>query len=142
MFAEIEAKDEKDLETQIGTNLYLIISNYKIGLEGYLSEVIDKMLGIMKLWVEVGYFNNNTHIKSINSIYQDRFKRFLRIENMENVQNKDFYLNLLREYYIYIKEHLVEKDINYFLKYFTEEELQQFRDEIKNLKNNPSEFLK
>ena len=142
MFAEIEAKDEKDLEDQIGTNLYLIICNYKNGLEGYLSEVIDKMLGIMKLWVEVGYFNNNTYIKSINSIYQERFKRFLRIENMENVQNKDFYLNLLRKYYIYIKEHLVEKDINYFLKYFTEEELQQFRDEIKSLKNNPSEFLK
>ena len=141
MFAEIESKDEKDLENQIGTNLYLIISNYKNGLEGYLSEVIDKMLGIMKLWIEVGYFNNNTHIKSTYAIYQERFKRFLRIENMENVQDKEFYLNLLREYYIYIKEHLIEKDINYFLRYYTEEELQQFRDEIKNLKSNPSEFL-
>lgn len=142
MFAEIEEKDEKELENQIGTNLYIIISNYKNGLEGYLSELIDKMLGIMKLWVEVGYFNNNTHIKSINSIYQDRFKRFLRIEKIDNVHNKDFYLELLREYYIYIKEHLVEKDLNYFFKYFTEEELQQFRSEIKLLKDNPNEFLK
>lgn len=142
MFAEIEEKDEKELESQIGTNLYIIISNYNNGLEGYLSELIDKMLGIMKLWVEVGYFNNNTYIKSINSIYQDRFKRFLKIENIENVHNKEFYLELLREYYIYIKEHLVEKDLNYFFKYFTEGELQQFRSEIKQLKDNPNEFLK
>lgn len=142
MFAEIEEKDEKDLESQIGTKLYLIISDYKNGIEGYLSELIDKMIGIMKLWVDVGYFNNNAHVKSINSIYQDRFKRFLRIENIEGVHNKEFYLELLREYYIYIKEHLIEKDLNYFLKYFTEEELQQFRKEIEQLRNNPNEFLK
>ena len=142
MFAEIEEKDEKDLENQIGTNLYIIISNYKNGIEGYLSELIDKMLGIMKLWIEVGYFNNNAYIKSINSIYQDRFKRFLRIEHIEGVHNKEFFLELLREYYIYIKEHLVEKDLNYFLKYFTEEELQQFRREIDYLKNNLNEFLR
>ena len=142
MFAEIEEKDEKDLENQIGTNLYIIISNYKNGIEGYLSELIDKMLGIMKLWIEVGYFNNNAYIKSINSIYQDRFKKFLRIEHIEGVHNKEFFLELLREYYIYIKEHLVEKDLNYFLKYFTEEELQQFRREIDYLKNNPNEFLR
>ena len=142
MFAEIKEKDEKDLENQIGSNLYLIISNYKNDLEGYLSEVIDKMLGIMKLWVEVGYFNNNTYIKSINSIYQDRFKRFLRINDIENVHNTEFYLDLLRQYYIYIKEHLIEKDLNYFYKYFTEEELHQFRNEIKCLKDNPNEFLK
>ena len=142
MFAEIEEKDEKDLESQIGTKLYLIISEYKNGIEGYLSELIDKIIGIMKLWIDVGYFNNNTHIKSINSIYQERFKRFLRIENMEGVHDKEFYLELLREYYIYIKENLIEKDLNYFFKYFTEEELQQFRKEIENLKNNPKEFLK
>ncbi|MBO4293758.1 MAG: HD domain-containing protein [Clostridia bacterium] len=142
MFEEIEENDQKDLENQIGNNLYLIISNYKNGIEGYLSELIDKMLGIMKLWVEVGYLNNNTYIKSINSIYQDRFKRFLRINEMENVHNKEFYLELLREYYIYIKEHLIEKDLTYFLKYFTEEELKQFRSEINLLKNNPKEFLK
>ncbi len=142
MFSEIEEKDAKDLESQIGTNLYIIISNYKNGLEGYLSELIDKMLGIMKLWIEVGYLNNNTYIKIIHSIYQDRFKRFLRIENIENAHNKDFYLGILKECYIYIKELLVEKDLNYFFKYFTEEELHEFRSEIKHLKDNPNEFLK
>lgn len=60
----------------------------------------------------------------------------------ENVHNKDFYIELLRQYYIYIKEHLVEKDLTYFFKYFTEDELQQFRSEINLLKNNPNEFLK
>lgn len=142
MFAEIEAKDEKDLEALIGTNLYTIISKYKLGAEGYLVELIDKILGIIKLWIEVGYFNNYTYIKSINSIYQERFKRFLRIYDINEISNKAFYLEFLREYYIYIKEHLMEKNLEYFLKYFTKEELEKFRNEIKLLKNNTEMFLK
>lgn len=141
MCAEIEEKDEKELEGLIGRNLYIIISEYKYGAEGYISELVDKILGIMKLWVEVGYFNNYTFIKLINSIYQDRFKRFLRIENIDEIQNKCFYLDFLREYYIYIKEHLIEKDLEYFFKYFTAEELKEFRKEIELLKNNPESFL-
>ena len=96
----------------------------------------------MKLWVEVGYFHNYTFIKTINSIYQDRFKRFLRIKDIDEIKNKTFYLELLREYYIYIKEHLIEKDLEYFFKYFTKEELEEYREEIKLLKNNPETFLK
>lgn len=142
MFAEIEEKDEEDLKEKIGENLYEIISKYKNDAEGYISEIIDKILGIMKLWVEVGYFNNNNFIKTINAVYQERFKRFLRIENIDRLKNKDFYINLLREYYIYIKEHLMEKDLKYFFKYFTEEELIEFRNEIELLKNEPSKFLK
>lgn len=141
MFAEIEEKDEKNLEKLIGEKLYILISKYKYGAEGYITELIDKILGIMKLWVEVGYFNNYTYIKSINSIYQDRFKRFLRINDINNIKNKSFYLNLLREYYIYIKEHLIEKDLEYFFKYFTKEELEEFRKEINGLKDNPETFL-
>lgn len=142
MFAEIEEKDEEDLKEKIGENLYDIISNYKHDAEGFVSEMIDKMLGIMKLWVEVGYFNNYNFIKTINSIFQDRFKRFLKIENIDRLENKAFYMDLLREYYIYIKEHLMEKDLQYFLRYFTQEELQEFRNEIDYLRRNPNEFLK
>lgn len=142
MFAEIEENDEKELEGKIGKNLYNIISEYKYGAEGYISEMVDKMLGIMKLWVEVGYFHNYNSIKTITSIYQDRFKRFLRIENIDELKNKNFYISLLREYYIYIKEHLVEKDLEYFFRYFTKEELVEFREEIALLKNNPEAFLK
>ena len=61
---------------------------------------------------------------------------------MENVHNKDFYLELLREYYIYIKEHLIEKDLDYFFKFFTEEELKEYRSELKELKENPKKFLR
>ena len=142
MFAEIEENDEKELEGKIGKNLYNIISEYKHGAEGYISEIVDKMLGIMKLWIEVGYFHNYNSIKTITSIYQDRFKRFLEIENIDELKNKNFYLNLLRECYIYIKEHLIEKNLEYFFKYFTEEELKEFRQEIILLKNNPETFLK
>ena len=142
MFAEIEENDEKELEGKIGTNLYTIISNYKYGAEGFISEMMDKMLGIMKLWVEVGYFNNYTFIKIISSIYQDRFKRFLRIYEVEQIKNKSFYIDLLRKYYIYIKEHAIEKDLEYFFKYYTEEDLVEFRKEIETLKNKPETFLK
>lgn len=142
MFAEIEANDEKELQEKIGTNLYIIISQYKNGPEGYISEIIDKMQGIMKLWVEVGYFHNYTFIKTIDSIFQNRFKRFLRVYDIDGIKNKKFYLELLRQYYIYIKEHLMEVDLEYFFKYFTEEELEEFRQEIKLLKTNPESFLK
>lgn len=142
MFAEIEANDEKELEDKIGKNLCTIIYEYKKGAEGYVSEIIDKILGIMKLWVEVGYLHNYIFIKTIDSVYQDRFKRFLRVENINEIKNKSFYIDLLREYYIYIKQHLIEKDITYFLKYFTEEELKEFKKEIETLKNNPETFLK
>ena len=142
MFEEIEENDEKELEAKIGTNLYFIISKYKYGAEGFLSEVVDKMLGIMKIWVEVGYFHNYTYIKTTAAIYQDRFKRFLRVENIDEIKNKSFYLELLREYYIYIKENTMEKDLEYFFKYYTKEELEKFREEIKLLKSSPETFLK
>ena len=58
MFAEIEENDEKELKNKIGENLYKIISEYKNGKEGLISEIIDKIFGIMKLWIEVEYFNN------------------------------------------------------------------------------------
>lgn len=142
MFAEIEENDEKELESKIGTNLYNIISHYKNGAEGLIVEMIDKMLGIMKLWIEAGYLNNYIAIKSIVSVYQDRFKRFLKIYDIKEIKNKEFYMNLLRECYIYVKENLVEKNIDVFLKYFTEEELNQYREEINILKNKPEMFLK
>lgn len=142
MFAEIEENDEKELEEKIGTNLYTIISSYKYGSEGFISELVDKILGIMKILVEVSYFHNYTFIKTIDSIYQDRFKIFLRVENIDEIKNKYFYLELLRECYIYIKEHLIEQDLEYFFKYFTKEELEKFRKEIKLLKSNPETFLK
>lgn len=142
MFAEIEENDEKELKEKIGKNLYIIISEYKNGAEGFISEIIDKMLGIMKLWIEVGYFNNYTVIKTIDAIYQERFKKFLKIEKIDELKNKKFYLDLLREDYIYVKEHLIEKNLEIFFKYFTKDELKKYREEIKLLKENPESFLK
>jgi len=104
MFKEIESEDEKDLEIKIGKTLFNIILNYKDGAEGIISDLIDKMLAIMKLWIEVEYFHNYTFIKTANSVFQDRFKRFLRFNDINSLKNKKFYLELLREYYIYIKE--------------------------------------
>ena len=122
-------------------NLYNIILQAKDNAEGYIIDLVDKILGIMRLWIEVGYYHNYCTIKTICSVYQDRFKKFLKIENINELKNKSFYIDLLRESYIYIKEHLTEIDTNYFLKYFTQSELESFREEIKLLKNNQENFL-
>lgn len=142
MFAEIEENDERELEGKIGTNLYNIIVNFTQGAEGYIVEAIDKLTSIMKLWIEVRYFHNYTFVKTVNSIYQDRFKRFLKINNVDGIKNKSFYLDFIRAYYVYIKERLLEFDIDCSLRYFTEKEIEEFRAEIKLLKSNPDAFLK
>ncbi len=142
MFAEIEENDERELEGKIGTNLYNIIVNFTQGAGGYIVEAIDKLTSIMKLWVEVRYFHNYTFVKTVNSIYQDRFKRFLKINNVDGIKNKSFYLDFIREYYVYIKERLLEFDIDCSLMYFTEKEIEEFRAEIKLLKSKPEAFLK
>jgi len=142
MFAEIEENDERELEGKIGTNLYNIIVNFTQGAGGYIVEAIDKLTSIMKLWIEVRYFHNYTFVKTVNSIYQDRFKRFLKINNVDGIKNKSFYLDFIREYYVYIKERLLEFDIDCSLMYFTEKEIEEFRAEIKLLKSKPEAFLK
>jgi len=141
IFAEIEEKDELELKDKIGNNLYTIMKDYKEEKEGYISEVIDKITGIMKLWIEIEYFNNLTYIKSICSIYQERFKRFKKKEKLKNIKNKEFLLDLLRESYIYIKENMILKNDTILLTYFTKEEKKELLKEIKELKENKDSFL-
>ena len=50
--------------------------------EGYISELIDKLAPIMRVWFEIGYMHNYTFIGMSHTIYQDRLKRFLRIKKM------------------------------------------------------------
>lgn len=35
----------------------------------------------------------------------------------------------------------MKKDTKYFLKYYTEEEMHEYEEEIENLRNNPNTFL-
>lgn len=141
MFAEMEASDEKDLENKIGTNLYKVIIHYHEEKEGYVSELLDKILGIMKIWIEFRYMNNYTYIKALTSVYQGRFKRFKNIDMLNRFKNPDFLLDLLRETYIYIKENTMSRDRNMFLKYFSEEEEKSFKEELKSIKENKDKFL-
>ena len=65
----------------------------------------------------------------------------MRIKEIADLKNKEFFLDLLRECYIYTKEHSIEADTEYTLKFYTNNELNEFREEIKLLKNNPETFL-
>ena len=85
---------------------------------------------------------NNTYVKSICSIFQERFKRFKKVEKINSLKNKDFYLDLVKECYIYVKENLMENDLDIFFKYFTEEDKINIRTEIMELRRDRTSFLK
>lgn len=142
MFKEIEKNDENELKEKIGENIYQIIVDYGEEKEGYISELLDKTFGIMKLWIEVGYMGNNQYAKSICSIFQSRFKKFKKVEKIDTLKNKDFYLDLVRICYIYVKEHLIEYNLDMFFEYFTKEELEEYRAELAEIKADRKMFLK
>lgn len=135
MFAEMEEKDEEELEELIGEDLYEIIKDYKKGVEGYIGDIIDKILGIMKIDIEVCYMNNLTYIKALCSLYQKRFEKFKNLERIEAIKDKKFLLKLLKESYIYIKENVINKDTHILEQYFTIEEIEGFKTELEELKN-------
>ena len=141
MFSEIETADENELIGKIGQKLGDYIHMIKTTKEGYISELIDKMLPIIRTWIEIGYFNNYTFIGISHTIYQDRLKRFLRVEKIDDLNNKSFFLDLLRECYIYTKGHSLEANTEYSLKFYTPDELNEFRKEIELLKEKPETFL-
>ena len=141
MFKEIELADQENLKSMIGENLYKVISNCDEEKEGYISEILDKILGIMKLLIEVEYMNNLTYIKSICSIFQARFKKFKNEDRIANIKNREFLIDVLRESYIYIKENMMNKNESIFLKYFTQTEKETFEDEIRKLRADKTVFL-
>ncbi len=134
MFAEIEENDEKELEKFLGKDIYLIICEYKSGKEGYIADILDKILGIMKLWIETGYMNNYTYIKSLCSVYQARFAKFKNIDRINELKDKEFLLEFLKDSYVYVKENLVNANPKILAMYFTREEIESFKTEINNLK--------
>ncbi|MCI8276469.1 MAG: HD domain-containing protein [Clostridia bacterium] len=135
MFAEIEENDEKELKLLIGNDLYTIIDNYVIGKEGYIADILDKILGIMKIWIEVGYMSNYTYIKAICSLFRERFEKFKDLSRLEEMKDKKFLLKLLKESYIYIKQNLINVNETILFKYFTKEEVKEIEKELENLKN-------
>lgn len=63
LFEKIESQDEESLKTLIGKENYDIVKNYKEGFSGYVSDIIDKINGLMKTLIEVKYYNNLTLLK-------------------------------------------------------------------------------
>lgn len=141
MFKEIEEIDEKELQSKVGDEIYNLIITAKDGKEGYVFDLLDKILGIAKIWIEVGYMHNYTYLKAICAIYQERFKRFLKLEKIDDIKNKEFLREFLRNSYIYIKEHTINKDKEILKQYFTEDDIKELNEEIKNITEKPECFL-
>lgn len=142
MFGQMQRTDEEQLRGRIGDNLYNIISDSTDGAEGYILEILDKVTAIMKLWIEVKYMGNNTYIKATCSVFQSRFKRFEKIKKIDELKKKDFYLDFVREAYIYVKENLIEYNPEITLEYFTKDEIEVMRNEINEIKKDKNIFLK
>lgn len=69
-------------------------------------------------------------------------QKFAELEENDEIKNKEFLLELLRESYIYIKEHMINQDSIMILQYFTQEDVDEMRRELKEIKENPEAFLK
>lgn len=141
MFKEIEEIDEKELQSKVGDDIYTLITTAKDGKEGYILDLLDKIVAIAKLWIEIGYMHNYTYIKSICSVYQERFKRFLKLDKIDDIKNKEFLREFLRESYIYIKGHMIYQDEEMLKQYFTENDIKELKEEIKNITEKPKCFL-
>lgn len=84
---------------------------------------------------------NQTYIKSICSVFQSRFKRFKKVEKIDSLKNKEFYLDLVKYCYIYVKEHLLEYNPTLLLQYYTKQEQEEMRREIAEIKEDKTKFL-
>ena len=78
--------------------------------------------------------NNYTYIKSLCSVYQERFAKFKNIDRIKELNDKEFLLEFLKNAYVYIKENLVNENPKILAIYFTKEEIENFKIEINNLK--------
>lgn len=141
MFKMIEEQDELELKNILGDNLHEIMTNFKKGKDGYISELLDKIIAIIKIWYEVIMLGNVAFIRAAGSIYQERFKRFKKKERLEELQNPQFFIDLLRECFIFVKESLLNYNQELFLLYYTLEDIDKIKTEIKTLREKEDTFL-
>ena len=134
IFKQIELSDEEKLRYYVGDVIYGITSNFSSGLEGYIAETLDKLLGIMKIWIEVRYMNNITCLKLISSVNSTRFRTFYtETERIQKLNDKSFFKLLILNMFIYIKRNLINYDEKKLLEYYTEEEIITYSEELDEL---------
>lgn len=129
LFEKIENQDEENLKDLIGKQNYEIVKSYKDGFSGYISEIIDKISGIMKTLIEVNYYNNLTLLKVFSANECKRFEKFYNYEKIKGSKNKYFYTNLLKLHYIYIIENFLKKE-DIMLDYFNQSEINDIKKSI------------
>ncbi len=133
LFEKIESEDEESLNDLIGKENYDIVKSYKDRFSGYVSEIIDKISGIMKILIEVKYYNNLTLLKVFSANECKRFEKFYNYEKIEDSKNRYFYTNLLKLHYIYIIENFLKKE-DVMATYFNKFEIDDIRKSIEREK--------
>lgn len=143
IFSKIEEKDENDLKYLIGDEFLNIVKSYKIGCTGYISDVVDKILGVMKVYIEAEYMGNYNAIKTINALYRGRIEKFNNFEKVESLKDKKFLKNLVDYVFMYIKGNLLNKYKDSMLtNYYTKKELEDLAAEINEWNTDLNERCK
>lgn len=141
-FSKIEEADESELKEILGNTIFEFVTKMKKNEpESWVCELMDKFNPFIKMWVEVTYYNNLEFIKHIPTIYREKLKRFLRINLIDGINNKSYFLYILMQAYVLIKKELIEFSPKALAEFFTNEEIQELKDEIQMLENNPELFF-
>ncbi len=128
LFKKIEERDEKKLEDSIGPVMYEVIQNYKKDKNGYVVDMIDKMIGIMKVWIEEMIYGNKMMLKCFTADECKRFQRFYTSPYRTEFVYPEFYTTLLKSHYIAIMEDfLKQEEMSLF---WNKEEIQAIRESI------------
>lgn len=140
-FELLASADEEDLKSKIGNEIFALVVDHKTGKEGYVSDFLDKIFAIIKIWLEVELFGNKAFIRAAGSIYQSRLMRFNNQEKLAEFNNPFFLIDLLRACYIYIKGNLMHAYPDIFLMYYTKEEQATFEEELTLISEHKEAFL-
>lgn len=128
LFKKIEERDEKKLEDSIGSVMYEVIQGYKKDKNGYVVDIIDKMIGIMKVWIEEMIYGNKMMLKCFTADECKRFQRFYTSPYCTEFVYPEFYTTLLKSHYIsIIEDFLKQEEMSLF---WNKEEIQAIRESI------------
>jgi len=139
MFEKIEENDERKLKEKIGLELFEIIKKYKTDKEGYVVNIIDKMIGIMKTKTELILYSNKTMLKCFTATECKRFQTFYTNPIRDELKLGNFYTTLLKSHYISIIECFLKQEEMKI--YWNEKEIEALKASIEYEKELLKEII-
>lgn len=124
-FDTLVSEDEKRLKGQIGESAYQWMSLYKKGASGYIADILDKLVGLMKVYIEIHFFNNINFLSVLKTNYFERLIKFLDISRIKNFQHPLFLKELMDYMYITNQEEILSLYGDTLSYYYSNEEVEE-----------------